>query len=81
MDVESADVRARVIGKGVSASTGAVMGRLAFTSAQVMEFAARNESSILVKYDTHCTEDLVGMRVSKLRAYVKCKLAGCVNLV
>jgi pyruvate,orthophosphate dikinase len=54
----------QVIAKGLPASPGAAVGRIAFTSEEAVKLAEKKERSILVRTET-CPDDIHGMEVSQ----------------
>ncbi len=54
----------KVIAKGLPASPGAAVGRIAFTSEEAVKVAEKKEKVILVRLET-CPDDIHGMEVSQ----------------
>jgi len=52
-----------VLGKGIAASPGAAIGKVAFSTEQVQEYHAKQEACILVKAETSA-EDVAALKVS-----------------
>jgi pyruvate,orthophosphate dikinase len=53
----------RILGKGIAASPGAAIGKVAFSTEQVQEYHAKQEACILVKAETSA-EDVAALKVS-----------------
>jgi len=52
----------RILCKGIAASSGAAIGKVAFNIEQVQEYHAKREPCILVKVET-TAEDMVALKV------------------
>lgn len=61
---EMEKAHARIVGKGISASPGAAVGKIATTSEDACAMSARGESVVLVREET-TPNDLSGMLVAK----------------
>jgi pyruvate,orthophosphate dikinase len=59
----SSNAKRVVLGKGIAASPGAAIGKVAFSTEQVQEYHAKQEACILVKAET-TAEDVAALKVS-----------------
>ena len=59
----SSNAKRIVVGKGIAASPGAAIGKIAFSTEQVQEYHAKQEACILVKAETSA-EDVAALKVS-----------------